>query len=123
MFFIPGLYSVAEIVDKETGEMVKHWSYTLITRDANSVMRQIHNDGENKGRMPLLLPFELSKKWLDEELTQEEYKAILDFEMPSGELDYKTVFTIRSPKLRPDDKAKNEFYQWENLPELEIEEQ
>jgi hypothetical protein len=73
--------------------------------------------------MPLMLPFELSKKWLDEELTQEEYKAILDFEMPSGELDYKTVFTIRSPKLRPDDKAKNEFYQWENLPELEIEEQ
>jgi hypothetical protein len=43
--------------------------------------------------------------------------------MPSEELDYKTVYTIRSPKLRPDNRAKNEYYQWENLPELEIEEQ
>ena len=121
MFFLPALYSIAEIVDKETGELIKHWSYTLITRDANSVMKQIHNDGENKWRMPLMLPFELSKKWLDEELTDQDYKSILDFEMPSEELDYKTVYTIRSPKMRPDDKAKNEFYQWENLPELVLE--
>jgi hypothetical protein len=42
--------------------------------------------------------------------------------MPSEELNYYTVYTIRSPRMRPDDKAKNEFYQWENLPELEIEE-
>ncbi len=123
MFFLPGLYSVAEIVDKETGEMIKHWSYTLITRDANSVMKQIHNDGENKWRMPLMIPFEQSKRWLDEELTEEDYKGILDFEMPSAELNYYPVYTIRSPKLRPDDKAKNEFYQWENLPELELEEE
>jgi putative SOS response-associated peptidase YedK len=123
MFFLPGLYSVSEIVDKKTGEMFKVWSYTLITRNANSVMKQIHNDGKNKWRMPLLLPFELSQKWLNQELSDEEYKAILDFEMPSEELDYKTVYTIRSPKLRPDNRAKNEYYQWENLPELEIEEQ
>lgn len=119
MFFLPGLYSVAEIVDKETGEMVKHWSYTIITRDANSIMKQIHNDGENKWRMPLLLPFEQSKKWLDEELTPEEYKAILDVEMPSEELNCIPVYTIRSPKMRPDDKLKNEYFDWENLPELE----
>jgi putative SOS response-associated peptidase YedK len=119
MFFLPGLYSVAEIVDKETGEMIKHWSYTIITRDANSIMKQIHNDGDNKWRMPLLLPFEQSKKWLDEELTPEEYKAILDVEMPSEELNCIPVYTIRSPKPRPDDKAKNEYYEWENLPELE----
>lgn len=118
MFFLPGLYSVAEIVDKETGELIKHWSYTLITRDANSVMKQIHNDGENKWRMPLLLPFEQSRKWLDEDLSAEEYTAILDFEMPSGELNCVPVYTIRSPKMRPDDKAKNEYFEWENLPEL-----
>ena len=123
MFFLPGLYSVAEIVDKETGELVKHWSYTLITRDANSIMKQIHNDGDNKWRMPLLLPFEQSKKWLNEELTEEEYKAILDFEMPSEELNCIPVYTIRSPKMRPDDKAKNEYYEWENLPELEYDEE
>ena len=122
MFFMPGLYSVAEIVDKETGELIKHWSYTIITRDANSVMKQIHNDGENRWRMPLLLPLEQSKKWLEEEVSEEDYKAILDFEMPSPELNCIPVYTIRSPKLRPDDKAKNEYYEWENLPELELDE-
>lgn len=120
MFFLPGLYSVAEVVDKETGELIKIWSYTLITRYANSVMKGIHNDGENKWRMPLLLPFELSKQWVEEELSDEQYRAILAYEMPSEELNYIPVFTIRSPKLRPDNKAKNEYYEWENLPELEI---
>ena len=86
-------------------------------------MKQIHNDGDNKWRMPLLLPFEQSKKWLNEELTEEEYKAILDFEMPSEELNCIPVYTIRSPKMRPDDKAKNEYYEWENLPELEYDEE
>src|SRR5947207_10425164 len=52
MFFIPGLYSVAELPNKETGEMIKLFTHTLITRDANSVMRDIHNGGDNKGRMP-----------------------------------------------------------------------
>ena len=122
MFFLPGLYSVAEIVDKETGELVKYWSYTLITRGANSLMKQIHNDDGNKWRMPLLLQFEQSKKWLEEDLTPEDYKAILDFEMPSEEMNYIPVYTIRSPKMRPDDKAKNEYFEWENLPELKLEE-
>ncbi|MEO8415222.1 MAG: SOS response-associated peptidase family protein [Ginsengibacter sp.] len=122
MFFLPGLYSVAEIVDKETGELVKIWSYTLITSGANSVMQQIHNDGENKWRMPLMLPFEHSKKWLDEELPPKEYKTILDFEMPSAALNCIPVYTIRSAKLRPDDKPKNEYFEWQNLPELHLEE-
>lgn len=118
MFFLPGLYSVAEIVDKETGELVKHWSYTLITRNANGVMKQIHNDGENKWRMPLLLQFEESKKWLEDDLQLDDYKAILNYQMPSQELKAIPVYTIRSPKPRPDDKPKNEYYQWENLMEL-----
>jgi len=58
-FFLPGLYSVSETVDKETGEVLKKWSYTLITRPANGVMKQIHNDGDNKWRMQLLLPLDL----------------------------------------------------------------
>lgn len=86
-------------------------------------MRAIHNDGENKWSMPLMVRFEQSEKWLEDDLTPEEYKAILDFEMPSRELNYHPVFTIRSSKLRPDDKAKNEIYEWENLPELELEEE
>jgi putative SOS response-associated peptidase YedK len=122
MFFLPGLYSVVETVDKETGEIYKIWSYSLITRGANSLMKQIHNDGDNKWRMPLLLPFEHSKKWVSEDLSEEEYKSILDFEMPSEELNYIPVYTIRSPKMRPDDKPKNEYYEWQNLPELVLDE-
>jgi putative SOS response-associated peptidase YedK len=120
MFFIPGLYSVVELPDKETGEIKKRWTYTMITRNANNVMAAIHNDGDNAGRMPLLLPFELSKKWLNEELTEEEYRSILNYEMPSEELDYRTVWKIRSNKERPDQKAKNEYFEWENLEPLEL---
>ena len=120
IFFIPGLYSVTELVDKETGEMKKVWSYTLITRNANSVMKGIHNDGANKWRMPLLLPFELSKKWVEDELNLDDYKEILNFEMPSEELNYIPVYSIRTSEIRADNKRKNEYYEWENLPELEI---
>lgn len=120
MFFLPGLYSVAELPDKTTGEMIKRFTYTIITRDANELMKQIHNDGDNKFRMPLFLPFELSKEWLTEDLSPEKYKSILDFEMPSNQLDYYPVYTIRSPKARPDGKRKDEIYEWENLPELAL---
>ena len=68
--------------------------------------------------MPLLLPLEESKKWLEEDLTREEYKAILDFEMPAEDMNCISVYTIRSPKIRPDEKAKNEYFEWVNLPEL-----
>ena len=118
MFFIPGLYSVVELPDTSTGEMIRRMTYTLMTRDANEVMRMIHNDGDNKGRMPLFLPFELSNEFLADDLPATRYKEILSYEMPSEELDYQPVYTIRSPKGRPDDKAKNEYWEWEKLPAL-----
>lgn len=118
-FFLPGLYSVTELPDQETGEMVKTRTYTLITRAANEIMMRIHNDGPNKWRMPLFLPFSYSKKWLDDKLTEEEYRAILNYEMPSEDLEAWPVFTIRSQKPRPDGLPKNERYVWEALPDLE----
>ncbi|HUM66340.1 MAG TPA: SOS response-associated peptidase family protein [Chitinophagaceae bacterium] len=117
-FFLPGLYSVTELPDKETGEMIKRWSYGLITRAANSVMSNIHNDGDNRGRMPLFLPLETAKEFLSEALSEQRYREILAYEMPSEDLDYHPVFTIRTPKLRPDDKPKTEFWDWEHLPAL-----
>ena len=81
-------------------------------------MSKIHNDGENAGRMLLFLPFELSKKWLNEDLTIDDYKAILDYEIPSEQLEYMPVFTIRGKVERQDLKLKNEYYEWENLPPL-----
>lgn len=120
MFFLPGLYSVAEIPDKETGELIKRFTFTLITRPANSAMRGIHNGGDNAYRMPLMLPFELSLQWLAD-LDENNIRDILNYEMPSAELDYWPVYTIRSPKPRPDDKPKDAIYKWENLPALSAE--
>ena len=88
VFFIAGLYSVAELPDMETGEMIRRWTYTLITRPANEVMCNIHNDGENKWRMPLVLPFDLSMEWLNTELPNGRYKEILNFELADVELEY-----------------------------------
>lgn len=118
LFCLPGLYSVAELVDKTTGELVKHFTYTLITRGANKVMSQIHNSGDNQGRMPLFLNPNLAEQWLSEELTPEAYQEILGYEMPSEALAWHTVYTIRSGKTRPDNLAKNAFFEWEKLPEL-----
>ena len=119
LFFLPGLYSVAELPDKETGELLKRFTFTLITRSANTIMSQIHNDGENAGRMPLFLPLELSKQWMQEDLSAEEYRNVLSYKIPDGKLNYRPVYTIRSTKERPDGKLKNEFYNWESIPELE----
>ena len=117
-FFLPGLYSVAELPNKETGEVKKRFTFTILTRAANKLMQEIHNGGTNKNRMPLMLPLELSKKWVNEEISAEEYKAILAYEIPVKDMHYKTVYTIRTTEERPDGKAKNELYDWENVPEI-----
>jgi putative SOS response-associated peptidase YedK len=120
LFFIPGLYSVAELPDTSTGEMIKRWTYTLITRDANDLMGKIHNSGEGKGRMPLMVPLAYAMAFLNDGLADEEYQDILRYEMDTDEMDYHPVFTIRSPKQRPDELQKTDFWEWQNLPELGV---
>jgi putative SOS response-associated peptidase YedK len=117
VFCIPGLYYFnSNIPNPETGELTG--MFTLITREANSVMKQIHNDGDNKWRMPLFLPKELEMKWLDPSLSDEQIKVILDFEMPAEKLCATPVWSIRTTKPRPDGKLKNEYFAWPNLPPL-----
>ena len=121
IFFAPGLYSVWEEKDEDGTPVKKRYTVTLITRAANDVMKLIHNHGENKYRMPLFLPLNMSKEFLSEELSSNEarYKEILNYEMPSENLDYHPVWTIRTPKLRPDHKnSKEEYFEWEGLPAL-----
>lgn len=118
MFCIPGLYHYPNKADVETGEIIG--TYTLITRPANSVMAQIHNSGDQAFRMPLFLPKELEMKWLDPSLTDEQIQEILDFEMPSEELEYNPVYTIRTTKERPDAGTKTDPYEWPNLPPLGV---
>ena len=120
-FFLPGLYSVTELADTTTGEMFKKWTYAIITRKANDVMKLIHNGGDNGGRMPLLLPFEMSKKWAETDFNDEDYKLLLEYEMPSDYLKYHTVDSIRSRKPRADGKEKDEMFIWAKLPPLAAE--
>ena len=91
--------------DPETGEM--RGMFTLITRSANSVMRQIHNSGDNAFRMPLLLPKEMEMEWLRPDLTDEDIARLLDYEMPADQIVYDPVFSIRVRRSpRPDGKPK-----------------
>lgn len=57
-------------------------------------------------------------KWLLPDLTDGEISEILDYELPSEALEHWSVYTIRSPKLRPDGKTKVDRWEWAGLPEL-----
>jgi putative SOS response-associated peptidase YedK len=116
LFCLPGLYEYSPLPDLETGELTG--TFTLITKAANEVMRFIHNGGTNAFRMPLFLTHEQELKWLEHDLTDAQISEILDYEMPSEQLEYWPVYSIRTTKPRPDNKTKMEPYEWPRLPML-----
>lgn len=116
VFFLPGLFNYSPIADPETGEMPG--TFTLITRAANEVMSNIHNSGDNKNRMPLFLSNDTELEWMKPELSDLQIADILQYEVPSDNLDYWTVFTIRTSKPHPNNGSKISEYAWENLPPL-----
>jgi putative SOS response-associated peptidase YedK len=118
VFFLPGLYSVAELPDKETGELKQRWTFTILTTKANKLMSEIHNSGPNKERMPLILTSEQAHKWVGEALEEQDYQELLQSVLPAEEMEYKTVFSIRGNKLRPDGLPKNEYYKWEGVEDI-----
>jgi putative SOS response-associated peptidase YedK len=118
MFALPGLYHYNTKLpsDPETGEV--RGMFTLITRAANPLMRQIHNSGDNAFRMPLFLPKEMEAQWLQPDLSDEAMEQILGYEMPSDQLIAEPVFSIRGRTPRPDDQPKHAAYTWPGLPDL-----
>lgn len=112
-FFVPGLYAKNYHLKSDDDAF---YSWSMLTRIAenNWVMRQIHNahSDENRFRMPLLLPFELSELWLSPDLSVQDYHMLLDYEMRAENLEYYTVWSIRSRKPRPDGKEKDELFDW-----------
>lgn len=118
MFCIPGLYhyNTKTPSDPETGEV--RGMFTLITRAANSVMRQIHNSGDNAFRMPLFLPKAMEMEWLRPDLTDEEIGRLITYEMPSEEIVADPVFSIRGRSPRPDGQPKNAHFDYAGLPTL-----
>jgi putative SOS response-associated peptidase YedK len=118
LFCLPGLYHYNTKMpsDPETGEV--RGMFTLITRAANPLMRQIHNSGDNAFRMPLFLPKEKELEWLDPDLTDEGIARILDYEIPSNQLLADPVFSIRGRSPRPDGLPKNAPFAYPSLPPL-----
>ncbi len=116
MFCLPGFYNYSPIPDPETGEL--KGTFTIITTHANQLMSYIHNDGENKHRMPLFLPKELELEWLKKELKDHQLQEILNFQASSDDLECWTVSSIRSRTERSDGKQKHEPLIWPGLPKL-----
>ena len=116
---LPGLWNYSPIADPETGDMKA--TFTLITRSANELMSQIHNGGDNAGRMPLFLTPELELKWIEPDLTDNQIGEILSYEISSQQLEFKTVYSVRARNPRPDGLPKNAYYEYENLPPLAYE--
>lgn len=68
LFSLAGLY--ARWKDKQTDQWT--YSYTVLTTAANDIMREIHN---SKQRMPVIIPREYEKDWLNRNLTPDDVKA------------------------------------------------
>jgi putative SOS response-associated peptidase YedK len=101
LFFLAGLYNYSPLPDPETGELTG--TFSIVTRNGNTLMQEIHNSGPNSGRMPLILPLTAAKKWLETSLTDEDMRTLLTFEFPSEEMECWPVQSIRTRK--PDDAS------------------
>lgn len=69
-FAFGGIYN--DWVNKETGEVTN--SFSIITTPANPLMEKIHN---LKLRMPLILPKEVEKDWLNSNLKDNEIAELM----------------------------------------------
>lgn len=83
-FFIAAIWQ--NWTDKDTGETVD--TVALVTTDANSLMRQIHN---SKNRMPTILPDELAWEWMMEDLTEERITELATYQISPMEMEAYTI--------------------------------
>jgi putative SOS response-associated peptidase YedK len=97
LFSIGGLYSSWK--DKTTGrEML---TYTVLTTASNKAMSYIHN---SKKRMPVIIPREYEKDWLNPNLTEKDVLALCK-SMPEDYLTYYSISKkISGNKLTSDEK-------------------
>lgn len=112
-FLLPGLFNYSHIPNAD-GELVG--TFAICIRSANDLMRKIHNSGDNPERMPLMLPPELEKEWLNPALTDLDIQRILDYEMPSEALEYwpvKSLYRVDGLDSHILDRE-----EYENLPAL-----
>lgn len=71
LFSIGGLYS--RWIDRSA--QTKHYTYTVLTTRANALMEKIHN---SKLRMPVIIPREYEKDWLNPALNKDDVLALCE---------------------------------------------
>lgn len=86
--------------------------FSILTRAANGVFKEIHNSGPNKHRMPLLCQVERALVWIQKELEEGALISFINYLLPDQLLDYHTVYSIRGNRLRPDGLKENDFFNW-----------
>ena len=96
LFCLAGLYNYSPVPDPETGEL--KGTFSIITRPANTLMAEIHNSGPNSERMPVIFTHEQAIQWLDEKLTDEGIRLLLQTEYPADKMEAWPVNTIRTRK-------------------------
>jgi len=108
--------AINKVMNFETGKITG--TFAMITTAGNEVMNNIHNDGNNKHRMPLFFEPEQAVRWIQKDLSDGEMQDILNCRIPSESLKVHSVWTIRTDKERPDGKMKHEYFEWPGLPPL-----
>ena len=116
-YHLPGFYHVEDAVDAD-GQPIKKYSFALLTRPANEVLKLIHNSGEFRHRMPLYLTPEIEEFWLSNQFTNDDMKAVFDYMMPGENFNFQTVYSVRGRTPRPDGKHKYDLWTYDNLPPL-----
>jgi putative SOS response-associated peptidase YedK len=96
IFSTPGLYSTW--TDYSTGEVIL--SYTMLTTEANSLMKKVHNGGEHPGRMPLAIEREHEAIWLSPDASKGELKEVMNYKIPADRIRAWPIHTIRGRNAR-----------------------
>lgn len=107
-FAFGGIYS--DWVNKATGEIIN--TFSIITTKANPLMEKIHN---TKMRMPLILPKETEKDWLNPDLNE---KQITEMMQPFSEslMEAHTISKlITSRAENPNQSAVQEPFEYPEL--------
>jgi putative SOS response-associated peptidase YedK len=96
VFFIAGLYHYSPVPDVETGEC--KGTFTLLTQPSNELLTEIHNSGENRHRMPVMLQPDTLRLWLDPQLADKKMQELLHTKIPAASLEAWPVRSIRQAK-------------------------
>ena len=91
-------------VNKDTGEIIN--SFSIITTPANPLMAKIHNV---KLRMPLILPKEIERDWLNPNLSEKEITELMK-PLDENQMEGYTISKLITNRNENPDKAEIQDY-------------